>query len=228
MALSFDRIKTISDKSKLVVYGFIHQTENILSHAENKTIIPDLVINLCILFYALLDRFDPKCIGPDMKLNEETQCIVQMKTGSNSAFLSNIFESGSYYWRFKINECESGRDKDPWWSQSIGIWQVKSDDTNEVECAMLTYFTEYSNRTYGFANDYGELIDRRTGCVEDEKYGIQTKTGDIVEMYADMDNLELRFIINDIDYGKAFDIEAGKYRAVINLYDAEDSITLLE
>jgi len=41
-------LKMISDKSKLLVQGFIHETEHLLFQTDADIIVPDLVINLCI------------------------------------------------------------------------------------------------------------------------------------------------------------------------------------
>ena len=47
-------------------------------------------------------------------------------------------------------------------------------------------------------------------------------------MIADCDEDELRYTINGIDYGKAFDLEKGqKYRAALNLDKVGDSLQLL-
>ena len=51
---------------KCLVQGFIHETEHLLFQTDADIIVPDLVINLCILFYAFFDRFHPNCIGSDM------------------------------------------------------------------------------------------------------------------------------------------------------------------
>ena len=227
MAFSFDKLKRIPNKSKLVVNGFIHQMEGILCQ---DTIIPDLVINLCILFYALIDRFDPECIGSDMELDEQTQCIVQTKTLSNSAFLTNVFESGLHEWKFQINKCLKSTEENTEWSQTLGIWRIQGDNEEYMKLAMNTFFTTYCGRTYGIANNSGLLINKYGGpnFAEGGEYGTKTKAGDIVVMHCDMDKLELRFSINNKDCGKAFDIQPGKYRAVINLYDKDDSITLLQ
>ena len=63
--------------------------------------------------------------------------------------------------------------------------------------------------------------------VDDDKasYGISCGAGDTIKMYCDMSKLEVGFIINDKDYGKAFD--NCKYKAIINMADENDSISLL-
>ena len=110
-----------------MVHGFIHQMENLLFHNKSDVIIPDLVLNLCILFYAFIDRFDPKCIGKSMRLNEETQCINKVDTGSRSAFLTKEFESGLRKWTFQINKCLHSKVDECMWRQTIGIYRINVD-----------------------------------------------------------------------------------------------------
>ena len=90
---------------------------------------------------------------------------------------------------------------------------------------MNTWFTQG-----GFDADMDFL---KTACLTDEygyglgsKYGINPPNGSIIEMILDLNNLTLSFIIDDKDYGKAFDVENGKYRAAI-FFKKGDAITLL-
>ena len=46
-------------------------------------------------------------------------------------------------------------------------------------------------------------------------YAQECEKGDVIKMTLNMIDLTLSFEINDIDYGKAFDIKQGKYKAVI-------------
>ena len=227
MTLSFERLEHIPHRSKFAVYAFIRQVENVLLQTpDNSKIIPDTVIKLIILFYAMSDAFE--YMGKFMKLERETQSLVQTMDKSNSAFLFKTFDSGLHHWKFKVNKCYSKE----LWSQTVGIWKIELDDDANMHLFVNNYFTEYSKRAYGFAINAGKLISRETGSAYEghdiKKYGEKTKTGDIIDMYCDMSKLELSFAINDRDFGKAFDIDAGKYRAAVNLYDSKDSISLMD
>ena len=158
-----------------------------------------------------------------MKLNEETQCIVQIEDGSCNAFLSNSFESGVHCFKFKINKCQTSN----LWRQTLGIWRVITNDDAELPMTTSCFGVKYKDRTYGFANSIGKLKGTSSFTAWNS-YGVATKTGDIIIMYCDLNQMELRFTINGKDYGKAFDIKPGKYKAVIDLCDKDDSITLVE
>ena len=47
-------------------------------------------------------------------------------------------------------------------------------------------------------------------------------------MYVDFNKLQLKFIINGKDQGIAFEnIKRGKYKAAIDFYNQDDSVTLI-
>ena len=60
-----------------------------------------------------------------------------------------------------------------------------------------------------------------------DKYGVEVKNEDVVEMCLDMNTLVLSFSVNGIDYGKAFDVKQAKYRAFIVLGKKGNKIQLL-
>ena len=60
------------------------------------------------------------------------------------------------------------------------------------------------------------------------KYCIKCNKDDIIEMCLNMDQSVLGFIINDNDYGKAFEIDKiKKYRACVSMYNEGTVIQLL-
>ena len=167
-----------------------------------------------------------------MELDEDKQCMKQIKATSASAFLSNIVEYGYHSWRFGIVKCGRGRRKDGW-SAMIGLWKVDEEKDKAVSNLPInTYFSayKYANRYYSFVFPMGALISGSQASPSSDQastYGIQCGGGDMIEMYCDMDELTMGFIINNKDYGKAFDIDKCKYRGAINMHDKDDSITLL-
>ena len=51
--------------------------------------------------------------------------------------------------------------------------------------------------------------------------------GDVVEMILDLDALELKYAVNDVEYGVAFKVENTSYRAVVSAYGDGDVLELL-
>ena len=93
----------------------------------------------------------------------------------------------------------------------IGV--INIDSTKES----LSYISE---RFYcflegkGFNASKGEIND----YYESTNYGIVCKNNDIIEMELNMNELFVKYIINGKDYGKAFDVTEGSYRAAVYLY----------
>ena len=104
-------------------------------------------------------------------------------------------------------------------------------DQTQSSLPIYDYFTNlrYVNRYYAFAFTMGKILsgNQRNPYGTKPTYGISCGTGDTIEMYCDMEELKMGFIINDEDYGKAFDLDKCKYKAIINMHDKNDSISLL-
>ena len=80
------------------------------------------------------------------------------------------------------------------------------------------------NSGYGYAYGFGIKV---INAGSREKYGKICVTGDIIDMYCDLNNLQLRFSVNGIDQGISHKIEKTKYKAAVNLFIKDDSIQLL-
>ena len=63
---------------------------------------------------------------------------------------------------------------------------------------------------HGFSALNAVLTDDR-GYALSKKYGVVFDDEAIIEMITDLDNLTLGYIINEIDYGKAFAIVQSEY-----------------
>eukprot|EP01084_Bolivina_argentea_P285396 489400_1 len=63
--------------------------------------------------------------GDNMIVNVQQKSVsyVANKSGHNSAFLSQLVESGANSWRFKLLECSGNK-----WNNVIGIWKVTTQE----------------------------------------------------------------------------------------------------
>ena len=209
MAMNFGKLERIDQFQRDTVSGFIRSTTN--------THIPEEIIHICMLFYALIERFDPKCIDSKMiKINEETQSVVKIRgCGQPSAYLTNIVDSGHHKWKFRIVQRTS--------VMSIGIWRAQA---NVFPPPLDTYFTNGHDRGYAYSLSTGKST-AICGGQSAKKYGVRGKDGDIVEMILDFDESSLSFMVNGIEHGKSHDVTQGKYRAAVHLIGAGDEIQFL-
>ena len=193
--------------------GYIHEHESL-----NQQNIPNGIIFICILFYGNgIDKWDEKYISKTITLKENT--VTLSTRPPSSAYGKRIIESGTFSWKFRIapNTLE--------WQIMIGIWKVK-DEEPEID----TFFTKEGNKGYAFdpiaaalTNDHGYLGNYSEYAERIENHEIAC----IVEMILDLDNLTLSYIVNDKDYGKAFDVEKCGYRAAVYMVNKGNSISLI-
>ena len=213
MALSLQMVSKIDKERRLTVSGYIREYEEV-----NQVSIPSEIILVLVLFYGNdTDEWDPKLISKCMELKSKT--LTQIAVGYRSSYGKRIIDSGIFKWILKINQWENN-------GFMLGLRTVKSNDdippTN-------TWFTEC-----GYKNGYGFRIRPSLtsltgpeGYAGGKEYGVEPQNGAIIEMILDLDNLTLSYIIDGVDYGKAFDVTEGKFRLALFLHKVGDSLTLL-
>ena len=215
-----EQTKNVWQKWKDLINGYIRNMQVILPKDETFYNIPPLINHICLIYYGSTDEWDSKYISKKMKLQDN--CITNISDVAYeyvSAFGRAIISSGKFHWKFKIEKVQKTG-----WYIVIGIWKIKS----EVEPPKETYFTHKGYKSgYGFVTEDGKLVTE-TGGSSFKKYGVPCKTGDIIDMYLDLDKLTLSFAINGTDYGPAFrDIENTSYRMALNMQQKGDSLRLL-
>eukprot|EP00483_Globobulimina_turgida_P011561 UN11583 len=123
--------------------------------------------------------------------------VIVTTVGFSSSYLVRIAEYGVHEWSFKITQCQ------PWAGYlRIGI------------CKMRNKTDPPQNDTY-----FGHKSFSFDVC--------KCRTGTIIEMILDFEHLALFFKINGQDFGKSHDIERGKYRAAVCMFNRGDCVTLL-
>ena len=86
-----------------------------------------------------------------------------------------------------------------------------------------------NGKAFGFVSIAGQLTDPTAFGNYTREYGAKcSKIGDVIEMILDFDKLELRYCINDKDYGKAHTInKESKYKGIVTFSDDGESVRLL-
>ena len=215
--LDLSHVKSIHARIQLIVYGYFREHRQFLFGNDESVAVPPLIIHICLLFY-YYDTWDKQYIGKELQIDADNPDIVRYPDGNNthmynSAFLTRVCDSndgGIYYWKFKLISMQCV------WN-IIGVWKVEE---NKIP-PRNTYFTNGKDVAYGLCLTNGKLVKVATGGSTNKLYADPIKANDIIEMYLDFDNMELRFTINNKDYGKAFDIAKSKYRAAICLQNSE-------
>ena len=151
--------------------------------------------------------------------------VTQTNNLGGSSHCTKIIESGIFKWKFKIDECNNG-------AFILGIWKCKN---KAITPPLATWFTRDVNSSVGNHFDAGYGFYSKNSCLTDEagqacgkEYAITPPNGAIIEMILDLNQLTLSYVIDDTDFGKAFDVEKIKYRAAVFFYRKGDAITLLK
>ena len=140
-------------------------------------------------------------------INNKTNIITtHAKMEYASTFIKNIIKYGKYMCKFKINSNITE------WGIRFGIYK-----TNAGKPGMDTYSKTKKGCSYAFiSHGYLESIDKPGSA--GNKYGRSLKKNDDIIMIIDLNNNELSYIINDINYGKAFNIQNTSYKIGICLH----------
>ena len=199
MSVDNERIKTIDDRTKLLVFGYIRKS------FQNS---PDLVIFTCLSFYFIREYFATK--GKYTKISSNGNVIEKITDdGWGSMAYGNIEitnkNKGIYEWHLDIIDDKS--------HIVIGI----------ASGIHISSSFHGSSKSYGLWSANGNRIN--TFC-RDRTYSKKFGKGSIVIIELDMTHHEkkkLSFIINGKNEGVAFDNVSFKtddttYRLAVNMY----------
>ena len=213
MDLKLSKLKHIPSRNKNLIFGYVKDNWEKINKSK---IIPEMIKYMFLIYFNIdIDTFDKnmtndafEILGNDSMISLPSHLYdLFLGSGANiDSYLSNVIltqNGGIHAWKFRQNAVN--------WNDSIGISKISSLnlvgdlDKDGQYCFMLS----------------GNLLESREGLRDYicEAYGEAYKTNSIIEMILDCNNKSLRWIINNKDYGKAFDIEDGSYRAAVSLYN---------
>ena len=212
---SLEDVKFIDARTKDCVYGFMREAQKSLPDDNIYYTIPTLVIHWCLLYFHVQECFDPDLVHKTYSLQQDNSLLTKKySTNNSSAYLSKKVNKGVHCWRFELMNVDPDL-----YTITIGVWKTRHEiDTSK---GILT-----NREVYGWVctddGDEPSLID----C---DEYGEKScQKGDIIDMILDLNKFELRYCVNDKDYGVAYEgIEQTEYRVVVDMFNEDDSIKLI-
>ena len=156
---------------------------------------------------------DPKNTHKHIQIDGDH--IKLKENGPYTSCLLRVVNSGTHIWRFKCNRIYG-------WSRAdvIGITKcMRFEERN------LQGFCDLNVVSVGFGFWADGTLASGNNCYS--WGGIGWMRGDIIEMKVDFNTLELYYKVNEIDHGKAFDIDPGNYKATLTLYKKQSNYQLL-
>ena len=206
------------EKSQCLVFGFVKkETKKLLADESLYCNISDLIIWIIISYYQLTDEWDPPYTNGSYKIYNKDLLIKQVDN-IGSVVLKHIVSKGIFRWRFKIENIVN-------WCTSGFVIGIINSDQDLVKVANGIFTRTSGSRICGKGFDVG-LAQITDSC---DDYGIKCKNGDIIEMELNMNELYnyVKYIINDKDYGEAFEVEPGNYRAAIYIFEARNELRII-
>ena len=222
----FANLKRVNKRSNLIVFGYLRENESKIFGELMKLNtfynFPEILHNICLIYYHITDKWDTKYIGECHKLSQDGLSIENIRDSTfNSSYGEVIAKSpGVYHWKFKLQFVPELSYS--YWAIILGVWKTKSAEVPPTN----NHFSSTANRdgsfVWGYAFDAmnGTLVDAPgTNAKVGGDYGRKCKTADIVEVILNLDVFTIKFNINDEDFGIAHkNIEDTEYRVALTTY----------
>eukprot|EP01083_Nonionella_stella_P126425 382661_1 len=155
------------------------------------------------------DCFDPMGHTKAFTLSANNMVATTNEAFRATAYLSKEVKSGVHRWRFKILSYSNN-------AIDIGLWKSKYGIQLEKAARLMQ---KGKGKLYMYCVTYAYLSkgDLGDGRHDVDSYGTRCVKGDIIDMILDLNKLELKYVVNDKDYGVAFNVEKTSYKAVLNM-----------
>lgn len=206
-------------EDELIVFGFLRPLYRETTD-QNDGAVPPTLQKLCQSFYSVISQWDESSNwhSEKMQVVDSGNSIKMKRTGWGSAFLTEQYSEGFHHWRFKLQSLDCRRR----YYVLFGIWKAESGPP-----ILDSFFTDKKENGYAMNVIDGTLtVPRMPGC-GGVKYATYCKTGDIIDMYLDFDELMLTFAINGKYYENGQEVEDTAYKAAVTMYWEQDTIRLV-
>lgn len=199
MALQFESLKHINQKTKDLVSGYIKNMEKEL----NGSIIPSLIITTCILFFHAKEFFSK--IGKFMMTDDESLTTLRVSSNVDNPDSQKIARN-SAYGSVVIHDKH----------HCIYVWTIKilKVDVFDTFIGMDSSNKKYINANFTLQSGYDKLykyyaIDHcglKYGHIEgEEEYGIRFGVNSVVRMEVNTKDKTIEYWINGKSQGVAFE-----------------------
>ena len=178
--------------------------------------VPEMIKYLCLIYFnPNKDEFDPNQCHKKIRIHGNSIIAPAAMMFVRNAYLKNVVSSSVHVWKFKYN----GNDYGYYMGHDmIGIFDMDYKQFMSTE----GYWDNNGGSGYGFASN-GQLTNKEDATDWGRQYGVTWERGDEIEMKLDLNANNLKFKVNDNDYGVAFEIDAKKeWRAAISIGRTEE------
>ena len=215
MALKPSKLKQIPQRKKDLAFGYLRENEHTI-----KSNYPQLIKYLVLIYSNAQDDFDPNTTHQSLEINGNI--ITSKQQGDHVSYLKNVVSEGIHIWKFQWSLDMSYTT---FTDSQIGVWNTKSGDPIlkdvYVDCMDDDARTGYIIITHGRSTD--PAGDGRWS----KEWFTKPESGSIIEMELDLNELTLKFKIDDEIRVEMKNIEKTSYRAVVGPHNKGETFTLL-
>eukprot|EP01084_Bolivina_argentea_P316502 548656_1 len=152
---TLQKLKNVDKITHEIVFGYVHQIESSLQN--DNIVIPSGIINLCLLYYWIMEEFDDSLHGEHIIISNKNRNIIKCKLQWETAFGTliidhNKYENSAITWKLTMKTDESG-------AFSVGIASIHNTNNHNFDMLNGNVFLP------GFAEDkhkykfYGLYVD---------------------------------------------------------------------
>ena len=226
--ISFDGIKYVTNKSHLIVFGYIHEHQQ----KTMDIVIPSPIYFLCLMYYYIHDSFDPDKHSSHITITgDHNETIISEPSAPSyaicCAYGNHWMESMSnklIKYKIKINAIEHWMDRESLYSL-IGI--------SSIDTCLDEAFDVGDNIFYALDSDgYKCWLDPEDGATAGKEYTGAWNKGDMITMELNFLKRTVSFYVNGEYKGIAFDdIKVGdkmKYKLAIACAKSGESYSIVD
>lgn len=213
-------METEKELARDTVYGYIHNTESAL--LSKKSFIPNDVINLILLYYFLLEKWDPDYHGENIFIKDDIATFTAENTEQSAfgvAIIDTITHPNTVWeWTLKIHQRQGST------RLYIGIFEMdKMRDIFDRNCFLQTGSISKKSTDSMYSVTY--IPEGKDGYCKT----IITNKEIMVKLVFDTKSKILKYYVNDFYFAEASNINTNrKYQLAVCFHDNNTSLEIID
>ena len=212
MSLDLAGLKKVESSISKLVFGFCREVHRSFPSENAYYSVQQLIVYTCLAYYHIKHEWDMTNVNDECLIEGDYITKIGEKYDTTSVLKKEI-SNGIHEYEFKILSFD--QDGKDYYDISIGIISTEHFEKSKND----KHFCFVDKETgYGYTTSQGVIESEVNGYFE-TKYGTRCNEGDIVKMTVDLDNYQLKYKVNDKDFGIAFDnIQKNTYKIALYLF----------
>ena len=223
MTVDLSRLKKIKSSDTNLTFGYCREAHQQFFVENNPYYyIQPLIVYTCLAYYHIKHEWDISNMSKECIVNGDyIEKIKELYDTTN--LLKQEISNGIHEYKFKIiNTNAMGED---YYDIGIGITSSKYFQSHKDD--LITQCYQDYDTGYGYTTSKG-ILECWDPELENSDYGAICKQNDIVTMTVDLENGQIKYKVNDIDFGIAFHkIPNDTYRIALYLFGKGSKVQIL-